>query len=429
LGKDYIPHVGGVVPMMRALLQSGHGSWIANHPRWVALGAPGLPREFRTDEGYVVETVPLDLSRRAAYVEFKEVVWRSFHGPRGLEPFAGGAYRAFVEYNYLSAHQLLRHVTDYDLFYINDFQQILVGSLIGSAAPAILRWHIPLEFRGYPEPVRRFFVRAMEGFDAIVVSTRAGLEELIRRGFHGRAFQVYPYLNPSEQGRATDGEVETFRSRFGLGSAPYVLSVGRLDPVKRQDLLIEAFARLRRSFPDLRLVLAGGGSFSTRRFSAGRTQSKEAGWEFQLRRKVRALRIESSVVITGGLSHGEIRAAYDGASAFVHPAPWEGFGLVVVEAWMHRLPVVVSRGAGVSELVNDGVNGYATPPGSVSGLATRLGQLLRHPEAAWRMGEAGAATARSCYVQQSSKRLREIFSHTIEMYSRSGSLHQRFGRV
>ena len=175
LGRDYVPQVGGVVPMMRALLREGRSAWIAPNPRWVAMGASGVPGEIRTSEGYTVETLDILPEQKELYGRFKESVWRSFHGP-GFPEFVPEEYRAFVAYSYATADRLLRHLGQYDLFYINDFQQILCGVLIGSAAPALLRWHIPIEFRGYPEPVRRFFLKMMEGYDAIVVSTRSGLE-------------------------------------------------------------------------------------------------------------------------------------------------------------------------------------------------------------------------------------------------------------
>jgi glycosyltransferase involved in cell wall biosynthesis len=406
--------------MMRALLRVSQGHWIAPHPRWVSLGSANLPREFETDEGYIVETVALRPDLRLRYVRFKDTVWRSFHGPWGLEPFASDDYRAFIDYNHRTAQHLLRHREAYDLFYVNDFQLLLVGGLVGSAAPAILRWHIPLELRGYPEQVRRFFLRAMEGFDAIVVSTRLALEELIHHGFHGRAFQVYPYVDPSEHRRAPPGAVRRFREAHSLGDRPYLLSVGRMDPVKRQDLLLKAFARVHRRFPEHRLVLVGGGSFSTSLSETLDRPSKNEIWSSRIRALIRSERLADSVVITGGIPHEELGAAFDGAVGLVHPAPWEGFGLVGVEAWIHGLPVVVSRGAGVAELVTDGVNGFTVAPGSVSGLASGMAGLLANPERAERMGDAGRLTARRCHVRPAARRLREVFQHVIKQYQRQG---------
>jgi glycosyltransferase involved in cell wall biosynthesis len=428
LGQDYEPQLGGVVPMMRALIRVSQGRWMAPHPLWISLGGDSLPASFATDEGYNVETITLEPRLQAAYVRFKDDVWRSFHGPWGLEPFVSDDYQAYVDYNHRTAQHLLRHMGEYDLFYVNDFQLLLVGALVGSAAPAILRWHIPLEFRGYPEPVRRFFMRSMEGFDAIVVSTRTALEELIHHGFHGRAYQIYPYVDPDEHPPASLSSVRQFREKFHLGASPYIISVGRMDPVKRQDLLIQAFARVHRKFPDHRLVLVGGGSFSTKLSKSRGERSKDELWWQRIQQLIRRLKVEDSVVVAGKVSNEELRAAYDGAQSFVHPAPWEGFGLVAVEAWLHGLPVIVSRGAGVSELVTDGVNGFAVAPGSVSALTARMEALLAHPAEAERMGEAGRLTARRCHVRIASRRLREITHHVMDMYRNPGRAPPRILR-
>lgn len=424
LGKDYVPQFGGVVPMMRALLGEGMGRWIAPRPRWVALGGPGFPREVMTSEGYLVETVQMPTGDRELYHKFKESVWNSFHGP-GASRLVAEEYRAFVDYSYAAAKPLLGHLGDYDLYYVNDFQQILAGMLIGSAAPSLLRWHIPMDFRGYPEPVRRFFLKMMEGYDAIVVSTRQGLEDLIRVGFLGMAFQVYPYLNPKEYPRPAPGAVRRFREKYGLEDHPFVLSVARMDPVKRQDLLVRAFHLVRKRHPGARLVLTGGGSFSTTSLVPRRLPSKTDTWMSLLRKLVHDLKLEGSVIFTGNVTSEELQAAYTSCALFVHPAPWEGFGLVAVEAWLHGRPVIVTKGAGVSELVNDGVNGYVVPSTSVNALATKISRMLAHPEEADRMGEAGWMTARQCSVKRSAPRLRDIFEHTIRLYERYGIRHRK----
>ncbi|MCI4335603.1 MAG: glycosyltransferase family 4 protein [Thermoplasmata archaeon] len=416
-GRDYDLQVGGVVPMMRALMGSGLDRWIRRPVRWIALGGPGFPEEITTDEGYTLETVQLTDAERKRYSRFKEAIWRSFHGPRGFRPSIAD-YHGFVAYSYRTAVKLLDRIPDHDLFYINDFQQILVGGLIGPAAPALLRWHIPLDFRGYPEPVSRFFLKAMEGFDGIVVSTRAGLEELIHVGYQGRAFQVYPYFDPREQPRAKPAAIRRFAERYRLGDGPVIVSVGRMDPMKRHDLLLEALARVRRRHPRVRCVFVGGGSFSTN--SGGLASGKAGEWRRYLDRRVRELGLTNHVAFTGTVDSSELAAAYGAADVFVHPAPWEGFGLVVVEAWTHGRPVVVSRGAGVAELVLPDVNGYAVAPGRATAMADAILELLDHPDRAERMGANGAETARRCHVDRAGPRLKEIFEQTIEVYEKSG---------
>jgi glycosyltransferase involved in cell wall biosynthesis len=417
LGRHYTPQLGGVVPMMRSLLRYSRGRWIGRTPLWVALGGKGLPRNIRTSEGYSVETVSLSPEERKGYGRFKERLWRSFHGPRGLTPEPRD-YPDFVTYSYRAALALLRHLTRYDLFFINDFQQLLLGGLVGAAAPTLLQWHIPLDFRGYPEVVRRFFIKAMEGFDTILVSTRSGLEDLIGAGFQGRAFQMYPYLDPSEYPEPSAVAIARFRDRHQLGEGPVILSLSRMDPVKRQDLLLLAMPSILRRFPKAQLLLVGGSSFSTQ--SAGLEAAKDLEWRAQLEETAHRIGIADRVVFTGTLPQSEISAAYGAADLFVHPAPWEGFGLVAIEAWLYRLPVVVSRGAGVGELVEDGLNGFLVPPGRAQAIANRVIRMLKHPSVMERMGEAGALSARRCHVRQALPRLRGIFERTIELYREAG---------
>ncbi|HYK93737.1 MAG TPA: glycosyltransferase family 4 protein [Thermoplasmata archaeon] len=417
LGRDYVPQLGGVIPMMRALLRAGMGSWIRRPARWIALGTPALPKEVATDEGYIFESVTISEPERRRYSRFKEAIWRSFHGPRGFAP-SDRDYPGFLAYTYHTADRLLSEVADHDLFYVNDFQQILTGGLIGPSSPALLHWHIPLDFRGYPEPVSRFFLKSMEGFDGMVVSTRAGLESLIQVGYHGRAFQVYPFIDPAEKARPTTSEVSRFAAEHGLEEGPVLVSVGRMDPMKRQDILLEALPRIRRRHPGTRCVIVGGSSFSTG--TAGLGSTKGTTWRRHLEARAKALGISSHVVFTGTASPRELATAYAAADVFVHPAPWEGFGLVGIEAWMYGRPIVVSRGAGVAELVNAGMNGFTTPPGQSSAIADRVVELLNHPDRAERMGSVGAETARRCYVDRAAPRLREIIERTIELYERSG---------
>lgn len=425
LHREYEPNLGGVVPMMRALIHSGRTAGLQGETSWVALGGAGIPPVVHTNDGYTLSTFDLPEGTRRSYGRFKEAIWRSFHGPRGFRPSLSD-YPGFVEYSARAALALLPKVADHDLLYVNDFQQVLVGGLIGSAAPALLRWHIPLDFRGYPEPVRRFFLKAMEGFDGVVVSTRAGLEDLIQAGFQGRAYQVYPYFDPHEQRSASPAVRLRVQQRLKLREGPVVLCVGRMDPVKRQDLAIDAFVRVARRYPTARLVLVGGESFSTS--AAGLGAQKGTSWRQKLEARVRYHHLGSRVVFAGALPDEELRALYDLADTFVHPAPWEGFGLVVVEAWTHGVPVIVSRGAGAAELVDDGVNGFLTRPGSSSDISHRITRLLGSPPEAERIGANGLLTARRCHVERAAPRLREIFERTVDLYGR-GPLrrHRTFG--
>lgn len=151
-----------------------------------------------------------------------------------------------------------------------------------------------------------------------------------------------------------------------------VIFVGRLDPVKGATLLIEAMAKVLTTHPDARLTVVGDGS------SRAMAEAKAAD-----------LGITSSVTFAGFQSQGAVAAMLEEADMLVLPSFAEGVPVVLMEAMASRIPVIASRVAGVQELVEDGVSGFAIPPGDVATLAERIGQLMANPAMAEEMGRAG----------------------------------------
>ena len=78
---------------------------------------------------------------------------------------------------------------------------------------------------------------------------------------------------------------------------------------------------------------------------------------------------------------------YNSISVYCQPSVTEGFGISCLEAMAHGRPVVVSEGAGVSELVKDGVEGFVTPIRDAGAIAERIDWLRRKPEKVKEMGE------------------------------------------
>jgi glycosyltransferase involved in cell wall biosynthesis len=156
------------------------------------------------------------------------------------------------------------------------------------------------------------------------------------------------------------------------GTGKRVAFVGRLDPVKGALLLIEAMATVLKSHPDATLTLAGDGP-------------TRAGAEA----RAKALGIEASVHFAGFMTQGQVADLLANSDMLVLPSFAEGLPVVYMEALASRIPVVASRVAGVQELVEDGVTGYAIPPGDVVTLTDRMVRLMDDPASARAMGEAG----------------------------------------
>ena len=125
---------------------------------------------------------------------------------------------------------------------------------------------------------------------------------------------------------------------------------------------------MRREHPAARLAILGAG-----RSRATRTLADELG-------------LDGAVVLPGRL---ETRDWLERADVFVHTSRWEGFGIVLLEAMLARLPIVATRVSAVPEVVADGETGLLVDPGDDAGVAAALGRLLADPARARALAEAG----------------------------------------
>ena len=168
-GVDYDSSPGGVTamvfPVVKRLIQHG----IVNHANWISL-APNAPNKIEHD-GIQFHNIWLEQVQLARYANFKEGIWNEIHG-LGKSRFLPQEYEAYVNYNWLCSKLMLSMLSDTDLFWIHDFQQLLVGNLIGPSAPAILRWHIPFDLAKVSDRLKLLVLKNIEGFDSIIVSTK-----------------------------------------------------------------------------------------------------------------------------------------------------------------------------------------------------------------------------------------------------------------
>jgi glycosyltransferase involved in cell wall biosynthesis len=127
-----------------------------------------------------------------------------------------------------------------------------------------------------------------------------------------------------------------FRRAANLDGQPIVLFLGRLDSKKRPDVLLRAFAKVARDFPDAHLVLAGPGA---------------AGYVARLRGEAWELGLGGRVAFPGLLTGRRVQEAFVDADVFVLPSLQENFALAVAEAMAAGCPVIVSRHVALAQEV------------------------------------------------------------------------------
>ncbi len=402
-GIDYRYSPGGVTRMVYPLLRRLLRSRTLSDVHWVSLNPHG-PRTVRLGP-LTLHQVAVEPDRLGGYGETKEAIWGRLHeleGPdRHDDLFWSEAFSEYAYYNRRTAERMreLDGAHDFDAFYVHDFQQMPVGKMLGTLKPKIFRWHIPFDGAAVPEAWRPVLVDYLRSYDTIVVSAERYATSLASLAPDRPVVRLYPYIDPSDYSRPGPAAVRAVCRRFGIAADDeVVLLVGRMDPIKGQDLAVDALAALAPEYPRLRLVLVGNGSFSGS--SAGLGLSKGARWRAHLEERVRAAHLESRVVFTGHVGQDDLDSLYERCRFTLLPSVREGFGLVAVESWIHGKPAIVTRSAGIAELVEDGKNGLLFDPGEPATLARAMRRLLddRTGRLRARLARAGRRTALRCSI-------------------------------
>lgn len=148
-----------------------------------------------------------------------------------------------------------------------------------------------------------------------------------------------------------------------------VLSVGRLVPVKRFDLLIDAFAANRQAHWSLRIV--------------GDGPQKQKLIQHAQKRGV-----ADAVTFVGKLSHDDLQQEYQDADVFALTSDAEGWGMVVIEAAAHGLPILMTDVGCAGEVIRHEQEGFVVPVGDVGAIADGLTRLAASDSTRKRYGTA-----------------------------------------
>src|SRR5215208_4662241 len=175
------------------------------------------------------------------------------------------------------------------------------------------------------------------------------------------------------------------RARYGLGEGRWLLSVARLSRHKGIDTALQALARLRSRYPDLRYAVVGSG------------EEQEA-----LAAEARELGVADLVRFLTDVPDSDLPALYNTAEIYLGASRLmeqqvEGFGISLAEASACGVPVVAGRSGGIPAAVRDGETGLLVDADGADAVVDALVQLLDDPALRARLGTAGRRAVESHY--------------------------------
>lgn len=188
-----------------------------------------------------------------------------------------------------------------------------------------------------------------------------------------------------------------------------LLYVGRIEPLKGIDTLIEAIAQMRANDDSRQLsfclAVIGGDPDST---------LEEHSTEMRRLKELRRSHgLDDLVTFLGKRDQDMLPYYYSAAEAVVVPSHYESFGMVALEAMACGTPVVASQVGGLAYLVQDGVTGYTVPANDVQALANRLADLLRDKALRDKLGDQAAELAQKFSWEIIAKEIKEQYQELI----------------
>jgi glycosyltransferase involved in cell wall biosynthesis len=265
--------------------------------------------------------------------------------------------------------------------------------------------HKPMVFHGGIHTADAFgfdrpmIIKAIKQAEAYIANSVFERDYLVKQGVPAEKITVVGVGVDIELFEQASSAGRALRERLGWGDAPVVAFVGQQVPHKGIDLVIEAIRQLWADRPEICLLVAG----------ARTTYSTViAAWIAQLPPDR-----QQRVAVLDDFDEVDKPAVFGACDMLVFPSGHESFGIVLVEAWAARKPVIGVRVGAIPTVVDEDVDGLLIEHRNAADLTAKLRILIDQPELRHRLGEAGHAKVVQRYTWNIvADRFREVYVQT-----------------
>lgn len=243
--------------------------------------------------------------------------------------------------------------------------------------------------------------------DRIVVATLAEMTQLrfLYKADSSKMVVIPPGVNVGRFYPIPPDEAKAY-----IGLKPddrMILFVGRIEPLKGVDTLIEAMSCLhKKEARSVHLAIIGG--------DPSASPEKMNVEMARLKKLCETLGLDQSVVFLGARDQDKLPYYYSAAEVAVMPSHYESFGMVALEAMACGTPVIASEVGGLAYLVRDGETGFTIPAEEPEMLCEKLSWLLNDEALRRKMSAQAAAYAQDYAWERIAKRIVDVYEELKE---------------
>lgn len=244
--------------------------------------------------------------------------------------------------------------------------------------------------RNYMKSVANFSIKRA---NAVITYSNATKNDLIDRlGVNEDKIIVIPLAVDERFMQAKDDQIEEIRRKYKIPQT-YILTLSTLEPRKNIRRLFEAFAKLKKDKSiEHKLVIAGQKGWGNKDFFS----------------KLVELGINDDVIITGFIEEEDLPAIYSGASIFVYPSLYEGFGLPPLEAMACGTPVICSNTSSLPEVVGDAA--WQVDPTDTEDIAKAMAKIIEDKSLALDLRTKGLKQAKKFDWKTTAEKTLQVYN-------------------
>ncbi len=248
-----------------------------------------------------------------------------------------------------------------------------------------------------------YFMSFLRRSEYATLPTKQAITDLLPKNHHSFKVPVEALSNGIDLSHFTKGPAsEEIYKKYAIPkNVPIILYVGRIDPEKSLDILVNSFKKLIKEVPKAHLVMVGDGT------------ARE-----KLEKMIKRKKLGSQTHFIGRVIGDDLSQIYRTGTVFVITSKTETQSIVLMEAMASGLPAIAVNAGAVTELVKDGENGFIFEPNDTDGIASGINTIISNKELREKMSKNALKMIAKHDINYTLSRFEKIYNNVLRSRSK-----------